>query len=139
MRNLTPEWLDKANAEIGYPYHQPMTLEQSLVTDKTLVTGIKKLNPKSAPGFCGLFTNVIKLAGPGILTPIKNLFNNCIRAGTFPIVWKIAWVKSLPKKGGEAMDVANTRPISIIATLGKLFEICLGITEDNFHKQQVKF
>ena len=138
LNNLKPKWLDRANAKIGLPYHSPMTLEQSLITDKTLVTGINKLNSKSAPGFCGLFTNVIKLAGPGILTPLKNLFNNCIRAGVFPIVWKIAWVKSLPKRGGEAMDVANTRPISIIATIGKLFEICLGITEDNFHSQWFK-
>ena len=136
--NYEPSWLETANREVGFPYHRPMTLEESLITDKTLVDGIAKLNEKSSPGFCGLVTNVVKKAGPGILTPLKNLYNNCIRAGVFPIVWKIAWIKSLPKKGGEAMDVANTRPISIIATLGKLFEICIGITEDSFHKKWFK-
>ena len=132
LASTEPKWLHKAIKKYPNLAHKPMSLDQSLITEKVLIEGIKKLNPRSAPGLCSLFSSAIKNAGTGIYTPILNLFNNCVTSGVFPKVWKIAWIKSLPKKGGEQMNVVNTRPISIISTLGKLFEICMGITEDNF-------
>ena len=111
---------------------KPLSADGALITEDVLINAINSLNPKSAPGYCAVFSNAIQAGGAGLYTPLLNLFNNCIKAGHFPRIWKIAWIKSLPKKGGDAMDAANTRPISIVPTLAKLFEICLGLREDGF-------
>ena len=134
MTNLAPSWEEQVKNDPFVELESPLTLEDALLTERLLVDGIDKLNSLSAPGFCSLFSSSIKKAGPGIYTPLLNLFNNCISAGKFPRIWKIAWIKCLPKKGGNALDPANMRPISILPTLGKLFVICLGLRANAFHE-----
>ena len=103
-----------------------------LVNHKVLHTAVKRMNKKSAPGYDGIFSTAITEAGDAIYPALIALFNNCIRKGIMPKIWKLAWVKPLRKPGGDARDPKNTRPISILPTLAKLFETCLGIIEENF-------
>ena len=103
-----------------------------LVNYKVLHNAVKRMNKKSAPGYDGIFSTAITEAGDAIYPALMALFNNCIRKGIMPKVWKLAWVKPLRKPGGDARDPKNTRPISILPTLAKLFETCLGIMEENF-------
>ena len=112
----------------------PMTYDQAVITEEILGKAVAKSNASSAPGYDNVFPNVIKKAGKAILGVLANLFNNCIKKGVFPRVLKIAWIKSLPKKGGDPCDPKNTRPIAILPTIGKLFEASLGILEENFTK-----
>ena len=112
----------------------PMTYDQAKITEEILNKAVEKSNAASAPGFDNIFPNVIKKAGKAILGVLANLFNNCIIRGVFPKVLKIAWIKALPKKGGDPCDPKNTRPIAILPTIGKLFETSLGILEHKFTK-----
>ena len=110
----------------------PLTTSEAEVTELTLKLAIEDQNKDSAPGVESLFTNVIKKAGSGIHQPLMKLFNNCIKHGSFPEIWKYSWIKSLPKHGGDPHMAKNTRPISILPALSKLFETCLGRIEDYF-------
>ena len=112
--------------------HPPLSSEDVTVTETIIMLAIKDQNNDSAPGIESLFTNVIKRAGSGIHLPLIKLFNKCIEHGSFPEIWKLSWIKSLPKQGGDPNMAKNTRPISILPVISKLFEACLGRIEDHF-------
>lgn len=53
---------------------------------------------------------------------ITTIFNACIRYNYFPLAWKKADVITIPKKGKLTSNVTNLRPISLLSSLGKVFE-----------------
>ncbi|MBJ4418722.1 hypothetical protein JGE20_25235, partial [Salmonella enterica subsp. enterica serovar Typhimurium] len=60
---------------------------------------------------------------PGILL---NLYNTCLLEGVFSKDWKTARLLLIDKgKGGEPDSPSSYRPLSLLNTLGKLFEILL--------------
>jgi len=56
-----------------------------------------------------------------IAYPIYLLFRRSLDLGIFPKVWKISSIAPV-LKSGDASDIQNYRPISIIPHIGKLFE-----------------
>jgi ribonuclease HI len=57
---------------------------------------------------------------PDVLTSI---FNACLRIGCFPLLWKIARIKIIPKPAKEDYgDVNAYRPIGLLPVLGKILE-----------------
>lgn len=48
-----------------------------------------------------------------------------LRLSFFPATWKIAVVILIPKVGKPKNLISSYRPISLLPTLGKLFEKCL--------------
>ena len=66
-----------------------------------------------------------------ILPYIANLFNIFLTEGTFPDVYKIAQVIPL-FKGGDKENPNSYRPISLLPTLGKLFEKVLSLRTIKF-------
>ena len=76
-------------------------------------------------------TRILKCCSPIVDEYIAIAFNKCILEKTYPTCFKVAKVIPLHKKGDKS-DPANYRPISLLSSLGKLFEKLL-------HKRMVKF
>jgi len=64
---------------------------------------------------------VLKYIAKLICPPLTVIINNSLRTGVFPTLLKQAKVIPIPK-GGNASDINNYRPISILHVFSKLFE-----------------
>ena len=53
--------------------------------------------------------------------PLARLYNNCLREGVFPTVFKIGKVTPIYKKDNKE-SIENYRPVSILPIFGKIFE-----------------
>lgn len=62
----------------------------------------------------------------GLLQPLFLIFNMSLQEGTFPQVWKKAFIVPIPKAGDNTY-IENYRPISKLPILSKMFE---GIIKD---------
>jgi hypothetical protein len=65
---------------------------------------------------------LIKIASDIIAEPIKHIFNCSYATSTFPDRWKVAKLCPIPKDKKVPFDDANSRPISLLNVLSKLFE-----------------
>ena len=101
-------------------------------TNASEVTSIiKKMKNKKSCGEDGISNDILKCCSPIVDEYIAIAFNKCILEKTYPTCLKVAKVIPLHKKGDKS-DPANYRPISLLSSLGKLFEKLL-------HKRMVKF
>ena len=69
----------------------------------------------------GLEIKFIKLASHVLAFPLSDLFNLSLSTCVVPSMWKSARVTPI-HKGGDALDLNNYRPISIISSIAKVFE-----------------
>lgn len=84
---------------------------------------IKKLKNKTAPGVDNFNPEIIKELWKEQPALILNLLNNCWKSKVFPDIWKMAKLKIILKNGNKDKKVLGSyRPISLIFTLGKIFE-----------------
>ena len=92
---------------------------------------ISKMNNKKSCGHDLLSNYTLKASKDVALSYIVTLFNSCIQNGDFPGVYKIAQVIPLFKRGDKE-NPNSYRPISLLPTLGKLFEKLLCLRMINF-------
>ena len=64
--------------------------------------------------------------GPTLWLQLLDLFNNCLKTGTFPKVWNFANICPIPKPGQIHSDPKNFRPIAISSCLGRVYEKILA-------------
>ena len=101
---------------------------------------------KSAPGDDGITYAVLKKCSDNTKRVICDLINLCLKENTFPILWKKAKVRMVPKPGRDWKLAANYRPISLLPCLGKIFEryiykyLLIELHQKNFfNKNQAGF
>lgn len=83
---------------------------------------LRSLKPSKAPGEDGLCSRVLKNLPNRAINWITHLFNICLILNYFPTTWKCAKVFPLLKPGKPASAATSYRPISLLSTLGKVFE-----------------
>lgn len=90
-----------------------------ITTDEINLALQKTKNQKSS-GEDGVVADAIKIGGEILLNKILDLFNLCLFNNTIPDKWYSAIVILIHKKG-DATDLENYRPISLLSHLYKLF------------------
>ena len=82
---------------------------------------IRSLNTKDSHGYDGISTRILKLSAPYIISPLTFIINRILVSGTFPNRLKYSEVRPLYKKG-DASDIANYRPVSLLTSFSKIIE-----------------
>lgn len=83
---------------------------------------IKGLRTKSAPGADGISNKLLKnLTGP-LLYLLVMILNAAMASCTFPAAWKSAVVIGIRKPNKPASNPTSYRPISLLSSLGKIYE-----------------
>ena len=83
---------------------------------------IKKLPSQKAPGPDQLTNACLKHCDRKVLLQLCNILNTCTRLEYFPQKWKHATIIMIPKPGKDVKRPVNHRPISLLNTLGKVYE-----------------
>ena len=68
------------------------------ISDEKILNIIRSLNPNKAHGWDGISVRMIKLSDAALVVPLKIIFENCLRCGVFPDIWKYANVVPVHKK-----------------------------------------
>lgn len=92
----------------------------SLATDMDVLQAINSIK-SNASDIDGLNIRLIKLACPHIVPYLRYILNTCITTGTFPLAWKRALIRPLPKTSNPS-TFADLRPISMLPILSKVAE-----------------
>lgn len=99
---------------------------QSLFLAPTTPTEIqnlmKALNNKMSSGDDEIPTSIVKISISQTCTVLSHVVNNSLRYGIFPDRLKLALIKPL-HKGGNKQELKNYRPISLLSSFSKIFEI----------------
>lgn len=98
-------------------------LNRNYYTDATeVINYIKALKPKKAPGPDLITNSMIRSLPLHVINVIVKIFNMCLKLNYFPKNWKKSNIVLFPKQGQSPFKAENYRPISLLDTLGKLFE-----------------
>jgi hypothetical protein len=91
------------------------------ITPYSIFVTIGSLNNKKSTGYDGISNNVWKGVSELACVHLCNIFNNMLRSGIYPSRLKKAVVVPI-FKGGDAFELSNYRPISILPSVDKIFE-----------------
>ena len=94
------------------------------VTEREVKIILKKLDIKKAVGYDQIPPKFLRDAAEILTKPLTALINKCISENTFPSSAKIAYILPFFKKLNRS-DKKNYRPISVLSSLSKVFEIVL--------------
>ncbi|XP_047491289.1 uncharacterized protein LOC125040661 [Penaeus chinensis] len=78
--------------------------------------------PRKAPGSSQIGRDVLIQLPDNILRAMTYLYNTSLASGYYPSPFKTALVALIPKPNKDLTDPKNYRPISLLETLGKIFE-----------------
>jgi Notch-like protein len=82
---------------------------------------IKSLKTKNTGGYDEISIRVLKLSVPYIIPPLTYICNAILNSGIFPDRSKYSIIKPIHKKG-NAQEVMNYRPISLLTSFSKVTE-----------------
>ena len=122
---LVPEVSFKVN------YNNNKSMYLTPVDENELTKYISTLKNNGSPGPDGITAITIKNVHKHILKPLVFIINNIFKKGTIPEYFKSSIVTPI-HKSGNASDVANFRPISLINNFAKLLEKVLKDRLYNF-------
>ena len=93
----------------------------SSTSSSIVFSHLNKLCRSKATGLNNISAKIIRECADLISVSLCDLFNKSLLSGIFPDDWKCARVTPLFKQG-EASDLNNYRPISVISVIAKVFE-----------------
>ena len=106
-----PEFISKTNASISY-----ININVDQIVDI-----IQKYSSKKAHGCDDVSVAMLQLCASEVAIPLTLIFQKCIISGTFPNLWKDAYVHPIHKKNDRQLK-SNYRPISLLPICGKILE-----------------
>lgn len=96
---------------------EPFNLK--LVTQNDILRSLYEIK-SNAIGYDNISARMLKMCVPHCLSPLTNIINSCLEAGTVPELWKKALITPIPKKTNPT--IADLRPISILPATSKILE-----------------
>lgn len=92
-------------------------------TYREILDIIKRMDPRKTPGEDGITSDILLKVIESFPKYIVEIYNSCLRSGTFPKQWKKAKIIPIVKPGKEtSLEVTKYRPISLLNTGGKILE-----------------
>ena len=86
-------------SEIPTNFPPPSSLINDFpISDEKILNIIRSLNPNKAHVWDGISVRMINLSDAALVTPLIIRFENCLRRGLFPKIWKYANVVPVHKK-----------------------------------------
>ena len=98
--------------------------ECKCTTTKEIELIIKSLTTKNSYGYDKISTKILKISCPFISSPLNYVCNKILFWGVFPDILKYALIKPL-HENGDRCEVSNYRPVSLLITFSKIFEIVM--------------
>lgn len=102
-----------------------LTTECPLFTREELERAASLLKPNKAPGPDGVPGELIRLVVQKRPQVLLDLYNGCLAAGVFSKLWKNALLVLISKGKGDPEAPSSYRPLSLLNTTGKLFELLI--------------
>ena len=93
----------------------------SSTSSSIVFSHLNKLYRSKAKGLDNISAKIVRECADLISVSLCDLCNKSLLSGIFPDDWKCARVTPLFKQG-EASDLNNYRPISVISVIAKVFE-----------------
>ncbi|XP_065582837.1 uncharacterized protein LOC136041954 [Artemia franciscana] len=113
-----PPPTESQKADLLYGCSEEEVIE---VTEEDVFKELIKIKPNSASYPSELPVKLVREYAPFIAKPLSVLINLCFMLGTFPDIWKKAYIRVIPKSSPpKACD--ELRPISITPCLAKVTE-----------------
>ena len=116
------------------PYHHPPLIYRTnitrfeineTVTEQEVNNILKGLKTHKSPGMDGIQNKLLFSLKSEISKPLTSLFNDWLNNSIFPDSLKIAKIVMIPKVK-NTKNIAEFRPISLLSTIGKVFEKLLA-------------
>lgn len=101
-----------------------------------LLTAARKLKNKLTAGLDQIPDFFVKDCIRVLIVPLLHIFNCSLRLSTFPSCWKSARICPV-YKSGDPTRVENYRPISVLSSFSKLFEIVMHERITSFLKGKI--
>ena len=100
----------------------PDALPMEMITRHEIEVALMRMAPWKAPGPDALPVAVWQQVWPTVKLWVVEIFQASLRLGYFPSAWKVAKIVVIPKSGRDSSLPKSYRPISLLATLGKVLE-----------------
>ena len=108
-------------ASVCTPIKNASTLPSFNISEKDILSIIKSLDPTKAHGCDNLSIKMIQICNEVITITLKLIFDQTLKKGKFPEIWKVANVVPVHKKEDKSL-VKNYCPISLLPIFTKVFE-----------------
>lgn len=127
--NLTKHW--NSDSETERIVAESVTKIESFEVDNNLNKLVRpreirkvlnKLKPRKAPGYDGITNYLLKHISQKCLVLLTKIYNGCLSLGYFPNSWKTAKMIAIKKPGKDESFPSSYRPISLLPSMGKIFE-----------------
>lgn len=112
-------WVD---SEVDRRSRLPVTSPVLPVSVKEVSDLVRRLRVRKAPGADGVSNRILRLLPETLLLILVGIFNAALTNAHFPAAWKGASVIGIAKPGKPRTSPASYRPISLLSSLGKLYE-----------------
>lgn len=95
-----------------------------LLTREEVITAIKKLPSKKTQGTDHVPCDLVREFWCEPSGPLLCIFNESIKRGVYPSMWKGARICPV-FKAGDNTSISNYRPVSVLSSFSKVVEMCL--------------
>ncbi|KAL1139752.1 hypothetical protein AAG570_006729, partial [Ranatra chinensis] len=100
----------------------PLSLPPRSFTPSEVSFIISRLPNRKSPGYDLITAPILKHLPRRALVFLTYIFNAVLRTTHFPLIWKFAYIKMIPKPKKLPTESSSYRPISLLPLLSKVLE-----------------